>query len=512
MAEFEQFKQNVQNFSRGMTFGQKVTIGGTFILTIIGFVLLLRWATKPDYVLLYSNLDLKEADQIVEALNTAGVPYRIAAGGHSIQIPSKDVYEWRMKLASQGLPSSGGIGYEVFDKKEIGISDFVQKVNYRRALEGELARTIRGISGVQNARVHIVIPEQRLFKEDQQEASASIVLQINNNMRVSESQIQGITRLVAASVEGLSPDNVTVVDSKGNILSNQWNSDSVIGLSSTQHELQQKVESYLENKAQSMLASVLGNGKAIVRVSAKLNFQRIEQTNEIYNPNTVVLSEETTTESTTESAGQPSGEIEHIITNYQVPKTVEYITNSVGDIERLSVSVLVDGTYNTTVDASGGEQKEYVERTPQEMTTLTAVVRNAVGFYPQRGDQLTIQNIPFESQRELVAPGEPNMVSQPDFWLSLAQKVVPAVFLIVLLFILRAKLRKVKLSLPPPTVPVGRAMVAGPVIEDVAIPRIEDSASPEAVERAKLMKQISNFASEKPSMAARLLRYWMIEE
>lgn len=508
MADFDQMKAGIQNFTRGMTASQKLTIGTTIIVTVLGFVLLLRWATKPDYALLFSDLDLKEADRIVESLKTEGVPYKLSSGGRAVRIPSKNVYEWRMKLASQGLPSSGGIGYEVFDKKNLGISDFVQKINYKRALEGELARTIRGIGGIQNVRVHIVIPEDRLFKEDQNEATASIVLKIQRGVGVSENQIFGITNLVAASVEGLTPDRVTVVDSHGTILSNRWKADSVIGLSSNQLELQQKVESYLENKAQSMLATVLGDAKAIVRVSAELNFQKIERTDERYDPESqVVLSEEITDQTNTATSGDNPGQVNHTITNYQVSRSVEHITSSVGNIQRLSVAVLVDNSQNETVDANGEELIEYVPRTAEEMAMFTAVVQNAVGFNPLRNDQLEIRNIPFYAPPEEEVLEEPNMFTQPEFWFSTGQKVLPVLFLFILLFILRSKLKKIKLSLPPVASRAGSLPVT-----EVMVPNIEETATLEATESAKLLKQISNFAEEKPSLAAKLLRYWMIEE
>ncbi len=508
MADFDQFKNAIQSVSKGMTASQKLTIGTTILVTLVGFFLLLRWATKPDYALLFSELDLKEADQIVESLRTEGVSYKLGSGGRSVRIPSKDVYEWRMKLASQGLPTSGGIGYEVFDKKNIGISDFVQKINFQRALEGELSRTIRGIASIQDVRVHIVIPEERLFKEDQQNATASIVLNIQSGRRVSEDQIFGITNLVAASVEGLMAENVTVVDSHGNILSNRWKQDSVIGLSSSQLELRQNVEGYLEEKSRSMLATVLGEAKAIVRVSADLNFQKIERTDERYDPdNVAVLSEEITDQTSTPAAGGNSGQTQHTITNYQVPRTIEHITNSVGNIQRLSVAVIVDGSIIMTPDANGVDQEEYRPRTADEMAMFTAVVQNAVGFDPLRNDQLEIRNIQFYTPQEEAIPEAPPFYTQPEVLISVGQKVLPVVFLFILIFILRSKLKKVKLRLPTVSTPTVSLSTAATVV-----PNIEDNATPEAVESATLLKQISNFAEEKPTLAARLLRYWMIEE
>ena len=512
MAEAAQVGDRIRSFSRGMTASQKLTIGVTLVLMVVGLVLLFRWATRPDYALLFSNLDFKEADQIVESLRAQNVPYKLSGGGTSVLIPSKDVYEWRMRLASQGLPSSGGIGYEIFDKKDIGISDFVQKVNYRRALEGELVRTIRGIGDIEYARVHIVIPEDRLFKEDQQEPTASIVLKVRSGARLTESQVQGIMNIVAASVEGLTPKNVTIVDSRGNILSNPWDSDSPMGLTANQHDLKRKIETYLENKAHSMLATVLGQGKAIVRVSSELNFQRVEQTNEKYDPdNAAVLSEERNEESNTDSAGEAGGSVEHTITNYQVPKTVEHITMPVGDITKLSVAVLVDGIRNRVVDENGEESWNYQPRSAEEMAMLSDVVKNAVGFDPLRNDQFVIQNIPFDTNQVFEEEPAPGFTFGKEWVMPVAQKALPVLLLLVFLFILRSKLKKVRLGLPP-VAAVGKAESPSGFLENVPVPRIEESVTPEAVESAKLLKQISTFAEEKPQLAVRLLRYWLLEE
>jgi flagellar M-ring protein FliF len=516
---WEKIRQQIANYFGSLTFNQKATLGMTVILVVLGCTLLFRWATKPDYALLFSRLDLKEADQIVEGLKSANVPYKLTDGGGTIMVPSKNVYEWRMRLASQGLPSTGGIGFEIFDKKDIGISDFVQEVNYRRAIEGELSRTIMGIQGIQNVRVHIVIPKDRLFKENQQQPSASIVVTFKPNTRVSDNEIQGITHLVASSIEGLTPESVTVVDSKGKILASGWESQTPLGVTSAQLDLQRKVESMLESKAQSMLSTVLGDGNATVRISADLNFQRIERTDERYDPdNTAVLSEERNAESSADTLGRPFGSTEHSITNYQVPKTIERVTNNIGDIRRLTVAVLVDGV---RVKATEGAQSAwtYQPRSADEMALLEGVVKNAVGFNPARGDQFEIRNVQFDQSAWVDTPANTGM--DRAFWFSVAQKALPPVIILALLGILWSRLKKIKITAPAPApgmraFPTAATMAAaGPrptPIEEIDVPKIDENVSPEAVESVKLLKQITTFVEEKPTMAARLLRYWMIEE
>ncbi len=526
MADIQQWRDGFQNYVKGMSLTQRASIGGTLVLILLAFILMMRWITKPDYALLYSDLELKEADQIIELLRTQNVPYKLTGNGSGIMIPSKEVYEWRMQLASQGLPTTSGIGYEIFDKKDIGISDFVQEVNYRRALEGELSRTISGISGIQAARVHIVIPKARLFRESQEDPTASVVLSMGGHMRLSEHQIMGISHMVASSVEGLVPKNVTIVDSRGHVLSNEYEADSAVGVSASQLDLQRKVESTLEKKAETMLARVVGQEKAIVRVSAQLNFEKREQTDEQYDAdNVAILSEQLDSEESTDVNGLPSGTKEHTITNYQVPKTIRHVTSSIGDIQRLSVAVLVDGNKETVTDEEGVETEEYIPRTNQEMAQLAAVVRSAVGFNPIRGDQLEIRNIEFSDptiEMEIM-PVDPT--AQREFWFSIAQRAAPVILIIALLFILRSRLKQIKVTMPGQSAGVpGQALqVAGEAagaaggdgsvnFDEIPVPKIDENVAPEAVESAKLLKQISAFAGEKPTLAARLLRYWMIEE
>jgi flagellar M-ring protein FliF len=259
-----------------------------------------------------------------------------------------------------------------------------------------------------------------------------------------------------------------------------------------------------------MLSKVLGPGKSIVRVSADLNFQKIERTNERYDPdNIAILSEERTEDlSVSPETGENNGSLEHTVTNYQVPKTVEHITNTVGNITRLSLAVLVDGKRTRVADAEGNTTWEYEPRTEEEMTMLEGVVKNAVGFDATRNDQFEITNFAFDTQDLFEEETEGSAFTLDTVW-TIGQKVLPFIFLAVLLFILRSKLKKVKLSMPP----VGRLSSGGfsAPLESVKVEKIEDAA-PETIESAALLKQISEFAEEKPALAARVLRYWMLEE
>ncbi|MGQ9853572.1 MAG: flagellar basal-body MS-ring/collar protein FliF [Candidatus Oleimicrobiaceae bacterium] len=494
---------------------QKMVFVVTLAAIIAGFIFLLRWATRPEFVTLYSELELKDGEKVVEMLRGARVPYRIVDGGRAILVPSSRVYELRMKLAAEDLPRSGRIGYEVFDKKDIGVSEFVQSVNYQRALEGELARTIQALSEVEFARVHLVFPKERLFKEDQQKPTASVLLRLRPGARLSEAQVAGIANLVANSVEGLDQRKVTIVDSQGKILSDNTDQDSLVGLSSNQLELQKKVETYLQQKAQSMLDGVLGPGNAIVRVAAELNFKKADKVAESYDPDlAAVLSQENMEETSGDTSGKPLVSSRRTITNYQVSKTVEHVIESVGNIERLSVAVLVNGTYRSVPGPEGKSTREYVPRSEEELTQLEAMVKGAVGFSEERGDQFEISNLQFDTG--LLTEDEEWLKTlqhkeRMAFYISLGQKVLVGALLLLLLALMRSRLRRVRENLRATEQP-SPAQLIGEKRAELTVGGGGEELTEEAKARVQLEKQVTEFARENPRAAARLIRYWLREE
>ena len=276
--------KNIGSVVSQMSPSQVMMLLGVIAGTIIGGTYVVGWVGDTTYSTLYSGLDEAEAGEVVTYLSENKIPYQITGNGRTIEVPSSDVYQVRLSLASQGLPRGGNIGYSIFDQNNLGMTDFLQNLNFRRALEGELTRTITQLNEVQAARVHIVMPKERLFKEDQKEATASVVLKLSG-LGLSKQKVNGISHLVASSVEGLKPANITILDYNGNLLSSGQKNDEVAGLSSSQLEANKQVEQYLENKAQTMLDGVLGLQKAIVRVTADLNFQQLERTSEIFDAN-----------------------------------------------------------------------------------------------------------------------------------------------------------------------------------------------------------------------------------
>ncbi|HPD33915.1 MAG TPA: flagellar basal-body MS-ring/collar protein FliF, partial [Candidatus Kapabacteria bacterium] len=273
-------KEQVQNVTKRFKTWQIAVSIVVVMAVVVGLVyLIVSSNARSDYAVLYNDLSAQDAGKIAEKLKEIKVQYKLEDGGSTILVPKDQVYETRIQLASEGLPESNMVGYEIFDNTNLGMSDFVQKLNYRRAMEGELARTINSLEEVKSSRVHIVIPEKALFKEDQKEPTASVTLQLKPGKTISNASILGIQNLIAKSVEGLNPDNVTIIDNRGKIISQEAiDKNSIAGLTASQQQMQMQTDQYLTQKVQSMLDNVLGAENSSAKVTSDLNFTQIEKT------------------------------------------------------------------------------------------------------------------------------------------------------------------------------------------------------------------------------------------
>ena len=294
----------------GMSMGRRLAFMAGGALLIGGFVALLLWVNQPDYQTLYAGLAQRDASQVVSKLKDLKVPYHLEGDGGTIKVPQENLYEARLALAGEGMPRGQGIGFEVFNKVEMGTTDFVQKINYQRALQGELARTISSFGEVEEARVHIVMPRDSLFVEEEKKPSAGVVVRLAAGKTLSPSQIAGIVHLVASAVPDLTDDRVTVVDTKGNLIYRKQadTPDFAAGLTATQMEYQRNYEKTMRAKVQSMLEEVLGEGKAVVRVAADLDFTRTNITQDLFDPEQVAIRSESRNSDTAKNgAGGPEG-------------------------------------------------------------------------------------------------------------------------------------------------------------------------------------------------------------
>ncbi len=515
----------------GLTAAQRGVLIAVTAALAAGFAALTFWAGTPEYSVLYGKLSVDDAAQVAERLKTEGIPYRLQDGGRTVLVPAPQVYDLRLLLAGEGVPQGGVVGFEIFDQSGFGMTDFAQKVNYTRALEGELTRTIRRLDGVEGARVHLVLPERRLFEAEQQPASASVVLQLSPGRRLGGKQIQGVVYLVSSSVQGLAPDGVTVVDTQGNVLY-QASGDEPGLLAASQLEFKRAYEKEMERRVRELLERVLGSGTAVVQVSARFDFDRVEETSEVFDPEAVaVRSEERQSESSSGAAGpagvpgvasnvggaQPTAGAgggassrESETVNYEVSKKVTRVQKTPGALTRQSVAVAVDGTYR---EAEGGA-KEFVPRTAEELAQFRSLVEKAVGHDGTRGDEVEVTSIPFRPAETLEPP---RGVWGPELLPGLVKYGVFAlVALVLVLGVARPLLRWLGSATPAPQVtgPVTVAEMERKLAGEKGAEAFElDETTPgETVKRETLKKRLGEMVQTEPDIAAQLIRSWMTEE
>ena len=425
------------------------------------------WTQQPDMQVLFANLAPEDAGAIVEKLKEAKVPYEVGAGGTTILVPSVQVHDLRLQMAGQGLPHGGGVGFEIFDRSTLGMSEFVQKLNYRRALQGELARTIAQMPDVARARVHLAVPERRLFSGDHDRPRASVVLSLRGSNGLSRGQIQGIVHLVASSVEGLQTRDVTVVDGSGRLLSEgNGGGDGATRLTGSQLDYQRTLEKDIETRIQTMLERIVGNNKAVVRVSSILDLRQVEMTEERYDPNgQVARSEQRTQEKANGTNGVaggvpgvasnvPPGQTQepaqtsstntankNEVINYEISRTVAKIIEPTGTIKQLSVAVLVDGNYEPVKVGQAENARKYVPRSEPEMKQIEEIVKKAMGYSAERQDQVEVVNVQFGLEADAAAGVGTAAEEAPSLFKAYAPYirygVGAALFLLILVFVVR---------------------------------------------------------------------------
>ncbi|MGQ9687336.1 MAG: flagellar basal-body MS-ring/collar protein FliF [Desulfobaccales bacterium] len=517
------------------------------LLLALGFLFFVQG--QSDYGVLFTNLSQEDAGEIVNKLKAKKVSYRLENNGTAILVPKSEMYELRLLLASEGLPKGGGVGFEIFDRQDLGTTNFVQHLNYQRALQGELARTIAGMPEILEARVHIVTPKESLFLEDQKEPSASVALKLRPGRTLSPAQVEAVVNLVASAVAGLHPTKVTVVDLKGRILSKPQDRIGFQGLTAGQLTLQRQVEESYETKVQELFDKILGPHKSFVRVSTELDFQKIDLREESFTPNhDLIRSEQKTYERsnrgleggnpearfnlnqgtitppppgkgppplTAPASPKPSGttsERSSELRNYEINRVVRQVVDSPGKIKRLSLAVVVDGNYQ-------GKSNIFSPKSPEEMRQFANLAKKAVGFNAERGDQLEISCAPLAVQ---AAEGT-SAVSPAESWnqgLAFSWKIGLLVILIlgVLMVLLKRRRAPVQPPLlhvhgsPAPELSASRAQegllpgAAPSLTEGGQPPR---PALPEPVDG---QEKVSTLITSYPDRAVEVLRLWIHEK
>jgi flagellar M-ring protein FliF len=483
---------------------QKAILASALILMLAGIVVVISLqavnSTDSRMATLFANMEVSAAADITAFLNENKYEYKLDNDGRTILVPKETLYEVRMSLARNGLPRSQNKGYELFDKNQLGMTDFAQNLNYRRAVEAELSRSIETFSEVEQARVHVNIPKQTLFMDKKEDASASVIIKLRPGGDLQDRQIRGIQHLVSSAVEGLKSRQVTVLDDSGNMLTKGYADNAVAEHTDHNMELRRSTEERLKRQVLKMLDGVLGPNKATVEVSADLDFDQISRTVESYDPSKRVVRSEQRDEGTRSNVPPEAGDEtkEGSITNYEINRTVAQIISSPGTTKRLTVSVLVDGIYER--DSASG-QRIYRPRSEEDLSIFTGMVKNAVGYSQERNDSVYVANMQFdrsywdEVQADMAKDGSKKLWEKWALYITI-------VLIVILAFVF---LRKVAISLieamNPPV----------PRYKEISI-ESETEEVPEPVRKQnELIDRLEDWAIANPENAANLLKLWLSE-
>lgn len=451
---------------------------------MLGLLALLMLRAPADHMaLLYADLDPREAGQVVDVLEHQHVPHQLAAGGGQILVPGEEVARMRLLLARNGLPTGGSIGYEIFDRGDsFTTSQFQQEINQTRALEGELARTIRAIAGVRAVRVHLVLARREPFAREQQDAQASVLLTMAGSARMDSEGVQAVLNLVSAAVPGLRPQNIAIIDSRGNVLSRAGSPTGPAAAAQSTEELRRGTELRIARAVEEMLERSLGPGRVRAEATVEMNFDQVHETQESFDPDGQVVrstqsvngnSRSTETAATvTVQNNLPNADAGHDgsgsqeqkqeeTTNYEISKTVRTLVREQPQIRRLSLAVLVDGT-----EAKGADGKmAWQPRTSEELESIARLVRTAIGFDEKRGDHVEVVNMRFAAEPDSVEAPPRTLFGLPIVRADLMRLAQTALLGIVAMAALLLVLRPMvlRLTAPVPRVPALPGMPGGGV-------------------------------------------------
>jgi flagellar M-ring protein FliF len=529
-------------------------LGGVAAALLLGIALLVMRGSTPPMALLYGELDTRDAGAVVAALERQRIPFRITGGGTQIMVGAEDVARLRLSLAREGLPAGGSVGYELFDRNEsLTTTPFQQDMNRLRALEGELQRTIRGLSGVRAVRVHLVLPRREAFSRERADAQASVVLSMQGSQRLDREGVQAVLHLVATAVPGLQPRNISIIDSRGELLARGGQAVGGAAGAATQEEMRRTQEMRMARGIEEMLERTLGVGRVRAEASIDMDFDRVESREERFDPeNQVPRSTQSTTENNRgaepgnvsvannlpggEAGGAGGGSSEsrqEETTNFEIGRTTRSTLREHPVIRRLSVAVLVDGV---TEPVEGGPPRVR-ERTPEELTRLASLVRSAVGFNEQRGDRVEVVSMRF-AETEVVPP-PPGMfgIDLPQAMIArlIETAVLALVALLAILLVGRPVARRLAISLVPMPalgggVPVAALDAEGKPVLDaegkpvmvatlpdgtpaVALPPADDEmvivANVEGKLRASSVQRLIDLVNSHPEGTLNVVRRWL---
>jgi flagellar M-ring protein FliF len=542
--------QGIVEFVKSLGAARIAAMAAVTVALVGFFGFLMMRVTAPQMTPLFTDLTFEDSSAIVKDLERQAIPYELKNDGAIILVSKDRVTRLRMKLAEGGLPKGGGMGYEIFDKSDsLGATSFVQNINHLRALEGELSRTIRALDRVQAARVHLVLAERPLFSRDKAEATASIVLKVHGTLEAQ--QVRAIRHLVASAVNGLKPERVSIVDETGRLLADGARGDSGLGVSAD--ERQTAYERRLRDQVEAIISSVVGPGRARVQLTADFDFNRVTQTSEKYDPEGRVLRSSQTREESSAANDNREGQVtvgnelpgaprsdnnpntareqskkSEEIVNYEISRSTKTEVTEGGRINRVSVAVLVDGTYGKN---DKGEVA-YQPREKDELDRIAALVRSAIGFDQKRGDQVEVVNLRFAEVPINVIPEPTGIASYLQFtkddvmhWIELAVMLVLG--LVVLLMVVRPLVRRIISNEQPVNSEamiaaalaggdMQGAIAAGASADDIkAVPsqasKMIDMAQVQGQVHAQSVQKVGELADRNPNETVSIIRTWLHE-
>ncbi len=535
-ALYETLKTRIQ----GLTQSQRIFLGGSLLIVLASFVLLAYTVNRTEYATLYSRLSEHDLGAVVETLKSKKIPYELAAGG-TIGVPKDQLHEVRLLLATQGVLKGAGVGFEIFDQQKLGSTEFVQKINYQRALQGELARTINELNEVAESRVHLVLPSESLFLDEKKSPSAAVVLKLRNGAHLDQQQVQGIVNLVAGAVQGLQEDKVSILSTDGQVLYRKNALDNTFQLTNLQMQFRTSVEEDMRRKVQSLLEQVIGTGKVSTRITVDMDFNQTQVAEEHYDPDSAVIrSQQRSIENShdgepgakgnpdvpinveaqlmqspskkgqkdeADQAARKNATRQRETVNYEINRVNRQTTQAPGTIKKVSVAVLVDGTYEMKPNAEGKNVPTFVPRAPEQIKALEDIVKKAIGYNESRGDQITVSNIPFVTDGP-----ESEFVKAENRWVKLLRehhKMILNLVIVVLGFFLvvRPLMRKFnQLAEAPKALPTGPSALpeaAGETLQELeALPEKE----------LTLRKRAVALVQRDPDLATAIIRSYLREE
>lgn len=517
--------RQIKTIYRDIPLPRKIMMGAVVVLVLIGFIYIILQASKTEFQILFSGLSSEDAAKVVEKLDELKIPYQLTSGGTVIMVPAERVYDIRLKMAGEGLPQGSNVGFEIFDETDFGTTEFVQKLNYQRALQGELARTIQDFREVESARVMIVMPKESVFIEDSKPPSASVLLKLKGSL--SSSNVTAIVNLVASAVQGLEPSMITIVDTQGNVLSKGVPDDDTEDIANKQLEYKNTYERNLAKRIQSMLERIVGDGKAIVRVTADMDFSKVDVSEEIFDPDAQVIRSRHYIDESADNESGP-GDISSVnpvvgtsptegksyseknkkhneTVNYEINKIIRRTTQPVGSVNRLSVAAVLDGTYTFEADEEGNQVRTYVKRTDEELAQFRTIVQQAMGYSEDREDQVSVESFPFSYMAEMEIP---QGIDWMDFFKTYWKYIFQALLvLVVILFVVLPLIKSVRKM--NETIVESAAFVAEEEAKALAPPD-EKELLPD-VSKMTLREKAAYLAQQDLQKATNIMRLWLKE-